>query len=145
MGTNHLQGAPNPPSIYVWKGFLIKIHSHIHRSQNCLLPHEDMRHFVHTLVHLGLPLAEPTVDGLNPAPPKKHWNDDSLVNTNKKRFPMFQRKWCEMDLATIHSMSQHRIQTGCLVKKHHEQLPLDTALASGKGSCMSSAKKNIDF
>ena len=26
-----------------------------------------------------------TVDGRNPAPPKKTWNDDSTVNTNKQR------------------------------------------------------------
>ena len=29
-----------------------------------------------------------TVDGRNPAPPKKPWNDDSPVNTNKQRFPL---------------------------------------------------------
>ena len=34
--------------------------------------------------------------------PKKPWNDDSPVNTNKPRFPMIS-KWCEMDFATIHS------------------------------------------
>ena len=29
----------------------------------------------------------PTVDGRNPAPPKKPWNDDSPVNTNNQWFP----------------------------------------------------------
>ena len=29
-----------------------------------------------------------TVDGRNPAPPKKPWNDESNVNTNKQWFPM---------------------------------------------------------
>ena len=37
-----------------------------------------------------------TVDGRNPAPPKKPWNDDSLVNDNQQWFPMV-LKWCEMD------------------------------------------------
>ena len=32
--------------------------------------------------------ASHTVDGRNPAPPKKPWDDDSSVNTNKHWFPM---------------------------------------------------------
>ena len=55
-----------------------------------------------------------TVDGRNPAPPKKPWNHDSPVHTNKQWLPMFFRgcdfwiwsihqqtvvshRWCEMD------------------------------------------------
>ena len=30
-----------------------------------------------------------TVDGRNPAPPKKPWNDESPVNTNQQWFRMF--------------------------------------------------------
>ena len=37
-----------------------------------------------------------TVDGRNPAPPKKPWNDDPPANTNKQWFSMIS-KWCEMD------------------------------------------------
>ena len=33
---------------------------------------------------------KPTKHGRNPAPPKKPWNDDSLVNTNKQGFSWFQ-------------------------------------------------------
>ena len=40
-----------------------------------------------------------TVDGRNPAPPKKPWNDDSLVNTNQQWFPMVS-KWCR--ISSIH-------------------------------------------
>ena len=29
-------------------------------------------------------LSNPTVDGRNPAPPKKPWNHDSLVNANRR-------------------------------------------------------------
>ena len=36
---------------------------------------------------------EPTVDGRNPAPPKKPWNDDSHVNDDKQWFPMVS-SWC---------------------------------------------------
>ena len=36
------------------------------------------------------------MDGQDPAPPKKPWNDDSAVNTNTCWFPMV-LKWCEMD------------------------------------------------
>ena len=41
-----------------------------------------------------------TVDGQNPAPPKKPWNDDSPIPTNND-FPWFQggAKW----ISTIHS------------------------------------------
>ena len=39
--------------------------------------------------------SEHTVDGRNPAPPKKPWNDDSLVNANKQWFPMAS-KWCRI-------------------------------------------------
>ena len=35
-----------------------------------------------------------TVDGRNPAPPQKPWNDDSSANTNNQGFPMVS-KWCE--------------------------------------------------
>ena len=38
-----------------------------------------------------------TVDGQNPAPPKKCWNDDSPQNTNEQGFPMV-AKWCRMYL-----------------------------------------------
>ena len=41
-----------------------------------------------------------TVDGRNPAPPKKPWNDDSPVNTNTQWFPMVS-KWCR--ISSIHS------------------------------------------
>ena len=34
------------------------------------------------------PMLRNTVDGRNPAPPKRPWNDGSAVNTNKQRFPM---------------------------------------------------------
>ena len=44
----------------------------------------------------------PTVDGRNPAPPKKSWNDDSLVHTNKKLFPLVS-KWCR--ISSIHSIA----------------------------------------
>ena len=37
-----------------------------------------------------------TVDGRNPAPPKKRWNDDSPVNINKQWICMVS-KWCELD------------------------------------------------
>ena len=43
-----------------------------------------------------------TVDGRNPAPPKKPWNDDSPVNTNKQWFPMVS-KWCRV--FSIHSIT----------------------------------------
>ena len=42
-----------------------------------------------------------TVDGRNPAPPKKPWNRDSPVNTNKQLFPMVSI-WCR--ISSIHSM-----------------------------------------
>ena len=42
-----------------------------------------------------------TVDGQNPAPPKKPWNDDSSVNTHKQWFLMVS-KWCR--ISSIHSM-----------------------------------------
>ena len=45
--------------------------------------------------------SDPTVDGQNPAPPKKPWNNDSPVNTNKQRFPMVS-KWCR--ISSNHSM-----------------------------------------
>ena len=41
-----------------------------------------------------------TVDGRNPAPPEKPWNDDSPVNTNKQWLPMVS-KWCR--ILSIHS------------------------------------------
>ena len=43
-----------------------------------------------------------TVDGRNPTPPKKPWNDDSPVNTNKQWLPMVS-KWCR--ISSIHSMA----------------------------------------
>ena len=42
-----------------------------------------------------------TVDGRNPAPPKKPWNDESPVNANKQWFLMVS-KWCR--ISSIHSM-----------------------------------------
>ena len=36
------------------------------------------------------------MDAIHFAPPKKPWNDDSPVNTNKQWFSMV-AKWCEMD------------------------------------------------
>ena len=41
-----------------------------------------------------------TVDGQNPAPLQKPWNDDYLVNTSKLWFPMVS-KWCR--ISSIHS------------------------------------------
>ena len=43
----------------------------------------------------------PTVDGRNPAPPKKPWNDDSPVKTNEQWFPMVST-WCR--ILSIHSI-----------------------------------------
>ena len=43
-----------------------------------------------------------TVDGRNPAPPKKPWNDDSPVNTHKHWFFVVS-KWCR--ISSIHSIS----------------------------------------
>ena len=40
------------------------------------------------------------MEGRNPAPPKKPWNDDSPVNTNNQWFPMVS-KWCR--ISSIHS------------------------------------------
>ena len=37
---------------------------------------------------------------------KKPWNDDSLVNTNKQAVSTMVSKWCEMNFATIHSITQ---------------------------------------
>ena len=47
-----------------------------------------------------------TVDGQDPAPPKKPWNDDSPVNTNKLSFVMVS-KWCR--ISSIHSKSSKRV------------------------------------
>ena len=44
-----------------------------------------------------------TVDGRNPAPPKKPWNDDSLENTNKQGFPIVS-KWCR--ILSIHCVTR---------------------------------------
>ena len=41
-----------------------------------------------------------TVDGRNPAPPKRLWRDDSPVNTNKQWFPMVS-KWCRFCPSTV--------------------------------------------
>ena len=49
----------------------------------------------------GVIASLPTVDGQNPALPKKPWKDDSLVNTNKQWFPM-DSKWCERILDSVH-------------------------------------------
>ena len=52
----------------------------------------SMAVFVKTVLgsHVGVfgapHILEPTVDGRNPAPPKKPWKDDSPVNTNKQWF-----------------------------------------------------------
>ena len=40
------------------------------------------------------------LDGRNPAPPKKPWNDDSPVSTNKQLFPILS-EWCR--ISSIHS------------------------------------------
>ena len=50
------------------------------------------------------------VDGRNPAPPKKPWNDDSLVNTNQQWFPMVS-KWSDMDFVTVPRNDQ--VQFSC--------------------------------
>ena len=49
-------------------------------------------------------LGEPnhTVDGRNPAPPKKAWIGDSPVNAHKHWFPLVS-KWCER-ISSIHSL-----------------------------------------
>ena len=39
----------------------------------------------------GAPMEVTTVDGRNPAPPKKLWHDDSSVNTNQQWLPMVAR------------------------------------------------------
>ena len=77
------------------------------------------------------------MDGRNPAPPKKPWNNDSLANsnkqwlpivsnTNKEWFPMVS-KWCR--ISSIHSMIRHPLaglQPAALVpaqdllRDHHE-------------------------
>ena len=44
----------------------------------------------------------PTVDGRNPAPPKKPWNADSPVSTNQPWFPMVS-KWCR--ISSIHCIA----------------------------------------
>ena len=49
--------------------------------------------------------SDPTVGGRNPTPPKKSYNDDSPVNTNKQIWFLMPSKWCEMNFATIHSKS----------------------------------------
>ena len=41
-----------------------------------------------------------TLDGRNPAPPQKPWNDDSLISTNKQ---WFYHGFKVQDFATIHS------------------------------------------
>ena len=48
-----------------------------------------------------------TVDGRNPAPPKKPRNDDSPVNTNKQWLPMVS-KWCR--ISSIHSTGTPSLQ-----------------------------------
>ena len=55
-----------------------------------------------------------TVDGRNFAPPKKPWNDDSPVNTNKQWLPMVS-KWCR--ISSIHSTTrchEFSLQAGVL-------------------------------
>ena len=42
------------------------------------------------------------MDEIHFAPPKKPWNDDSPVNTNKQWFPMVS-KWCR--ILSMHSMN----------------------------------------
>ena len=42
----------------------------------------------------------PTVDGRNSAPPKKPWNHDSPLHTNKNGFPCFFR-WCRILSSTV--------------------------------------------
>ena len=58
----------------------------------------------------------PTTDGRNPAPPKKPWNVDSPVNTNKQWCQPWLLKWCETDFATIHS-----IALGTVAKRYRGQ------------------------
>ena len=41
------------------------------------------------------------MDGRNPAPPKKPWNDDSPVNANEQWFATVS-KWCR--ISSIHSI-----------------------------------------
>ena len=55
--------------------------------------HTDSKHFEGS----NLARETHTVDGRNPAPPKKPWNDDSHVNTNKPWFQPWFQKWCDMD------------------------------------------------
>ena len=54
----------------------------------------------------------------NPAPPKKPWNDDSNVNSNKRYgFNPGNILWCEMDFATIHS-SEVNLNSDSLTRAH---------------------------
>ena len=48
-----------------------------------------------------------TVDGRNPAPPTKLWNDESPVNTNKQWFPRVS-KWCW--ISSIHRITESSSQ-----------------------------------
>ena len=59
-----------------------------------------------------------TVDGRNPAPPKKPRNDDSLVNTNKQWLSMVS-KWCER-IPCIHSSS---VQVQTAVARYLQEAP----------------------
>ena len=46
------------------------------------------------------------VDGRNPAPPNKAWDDDCPANTNNSWFSIVS-KWCEMDSADPSTVSIH--------------------------------------
>ena len=66
------------------------------------------------------------------APPKKPWNDDSPVNTNKD-LPWFS-KWCEMDVATIHSVSTALSILVRLEAAHRGDVWLAQRLLAAKGA-----------
>ena len=61
-----------------------------------------------------------TVDGRNPAPPKKPCDDDPPVNTNKQWFPILS-KWCR--ISSIHSRAEAKsigplvASVGCAVRQ----------------------------
>ena len=61
------------------------------RGDNLLVRLAGMRNGMTPVHHVQ------TVDGRNPAPPKKPWNDDSNVNTNEQWLP------CER-ISSIHSL-----------------------------------------
>ena len=52
-------------------------------------------------------LASHTVDGRNPAPPQKPWNNNFLNNINKKPMVSNGFNLVRRDFATIHDMETH--------------------------------------